>query len=229
MKVGELAAASVQYSERKGASAKKDNLDLVQRLSTIGTSGKHKQNCERDLQFAISTFAKALKADFFYVQCDLWDPAENAIVDTSLPVIDPVSLVAGLWKRGRHVFRHCFFGGLSEESVQAYWQNAFERGEWFQKHEASSWEPQKWARLAPISIYGDDVSSYKATEAGNISILTFCSDLAHGNIPFLRYFLLTLYSEYLATEMTYSAINETLLPCNLFFWWKGERKPTHAQ
>ena len=201
----------MHYSKKKGAPQKKDKLDFVQRLASIGTSGKHKQNCERDLQFAISSFAKALKADIFYVECKLWNPAENAIVDTSLPVIDPVSLVAGLWRRGKHVFRHCFFGGFSEEAVQAYWTNAAERGEWFQKLEASTWEPRRWARLAPLSTYGDDVSSYKATEAGNISILTFCSDLAHGNIPFLRYFLLTLYSEYLATADTYKNINETLL------------------
>ena len=209
--VRELASASVEYCKSKGGRVSANaSGDLVEKLSRIGTCGKHVQNCERDLQFAVRTFAKTMECKILHVQCRLWDPTLNEVVHSTLPFIDPVSLASSLWRRGKGIFRRFFFGQLTEQEVFQYWDNASLRCEWFQKHEASSWDRSCWPKLCPISLYGDDVNNYRNTEAGNISILTFCSDLAHGNSPYLRYLLLTLYSEYTACASTYDDVMATL-------------------
>ena len=108
-------------------------------------------------------------------------------MQADIAYLDPCSLVQALWKRGREVFRRVFFGQMSENDVMSYWENARDHAEWFQKHEASRQDPSTWSRLAPLSLYGDDISTYKSTEAGSTSIIGFSSDFAHGNPPFLRY------------------------------------------
>ena len=214
LKVRELAAASVQYCRDAGGHLANPNRDLVRRIASIGSHGKHLQNCERDLQQVISEFSRSLKTKFIDVPCRMWDPARNEIVTQTIPMLDPCGLATALWNYDKRVFKRVFFADLSEIEVENYWRNAAAHGEWFQKLEASSWEPSKWRKMAPLSIYGDDVASYRNTEAGNISILTFCSDLGHGNSPFTRYFLLSLYSEYLASEFTYGDLIDTYLSFN---------------
>ena len=209
LQVRELAAASAQYCREAGGRVMTPNKDLVQRIASIGCHGQHPQNCERDLQYVISEFAKSLKTEFIEVSCRMWDPSANVIVSATIPMLDPVSLATALYKKDKKIFHRCFFGELSEDAIRNYWRNASDHGEWFQKLGASAWEESRWCKLAPLSIYGDDVASYRNTEAGNISILTFCSDLSHGNGPFTRYFLLSLYSEYLASEFTYSDLIDT--------------------
>ena len=201
----------MQYCQDAGGKIVNPNRDLVRRIASIGSNGKHLQNCERDLQHVISEFSRSLKTEFINVPCRMWDPAQNDIVTATIPMIDPCSLAKALWNYDKRIFKRVFFGELSESEVENYWRNAAAHGEWFQKLEASSWEPSKWRRMAPLSIYGDDVASYRNTEAGNISILTFCSDLSHGNGPFTRYFLLSLYSEYLASQFTYSDLIDTCI------------------
>ena len=187
------------------------NKDLVQRISKLGSWRKHKQNCERDLQFAVRAFARALKANVIEGPVRMWDPGENAIVVTQMSFIDPVALATALFAKGPHIFRKCFFGDLSEEEVLAYWQNAATRCEWFMKSHAATWDAGALRKLAPVSLYGDDVSNYRNTEAGNISIIAFTSDMARGNPPFLRYFLLSLYSEYQSCVHTYDDLMDTWL------------------
>ena len=202
-----MAAAAVGYCKQSGGKLSA-RTDLVQKISSIGTRGKHLQNCERDLQFAVKTFAKALKVKTIKGPCRMWDPGENAIVEVQLSFLDPVSLASAFWRLGPNVFRQIFFGNMTENEVMAYWENAAARCLWFQRSNESTWDPSKWKRLAPVSIYGDDVNNYRNTEAGNISILSWCSDLARGNGPFLRYMLLSLYSEYTASECTYSDMQD---------------------
>ena len=191
----------------------------MHRLSTIGSKGKHLQNCERDLQFAVTSFARAMKADIIIGRCRMWDPSENCVVSTELMFIDPVSLAAALYKKGPHVFRQCFFGDLTDEQVLAYWQKGAANSEWFRKSHAAEWGAESLTRLAPLSLYGDDVNSYRNTEAGNISIVSFCSDLARGNGPFLRYFLISLYSEYTASVHTYDDLMATCMQAYYVNFW----------
>ena len=198
----------MQYCKQAGG-ATSAGKDLVHRLSRIGSKGKHLQNCERDLHFAVNSFGKTLKVQHIQGQCRMWDPSLNEVVQMDICFIDPVSLAEALWRKGRHIFRKVFFGGLNEDEVQAYWENCSQRCEFFKKSAAASWDASSWRRLAPISVYGDDVSNYRATEAGNISILAWTSDLARGNSPFLRYLLISQYSEYTASEHTYNDIMET--------------------
>ena len=210
--VRELAAASVNYAKQAGGKPGSGNKDLVHRISKIGSSGKHKQNCERDLQFAVASFAKALRTEVVEGFCRLWDPASNAIVVSKLAFLDPVSLASALFIRGPHVFRYCFFGGLDEAQVSAYWETTAARCEWFKRSYAAKWDGPALRRLAPVSLHGDDVNNYRNTEAGNISIISWTSDLSRGNSPFLRYFLLSLYSEYTACQHTFSDLMDTWFP-----------------
>ena len=207
--VRELAAASVAYCKEAGGKPRSGNRDLVHRISKIGSSGQHAQNCERDLQFAIKSFAKALKAEVVEGFCRLWDPASNAIVVAQLSFVDPVGLASALFSRGAHVFRRCFFGQMEESQVQTYWEATAARCEWFKRSYAAEWDAHALRRMAPVSLHGDDVNNYRNTEAGNISIVSWTSDLSRGNSPFLRYFLVSLYSEYTACEHTFSDLMET--------------------
>ena len=202
MQVRELAAASVQYCKQAGGKVSAGK-DLVVRLSGIGTKGKHLQNCERDLHFAVNSFAKSMKVSVLQGPCRMWDPAQNTIVHTKLWFLDPVSMAEAFWRKGQRTFTKIFFGSMSEDDVMRYWLNTADHCTWFQKHAASSGDRRHWGRLAPLSLYGDDVNNYRNTEAGNISIVAWCSDLSRGNNPFLRYLLLSLYSEYTASEHTY--------------------------
>ena len=204
-KVQELASSSLAYAKHRGARDVRQPDDLVEKMSGIATHGRHLQNAERDLHFAIRAWAKNVGANILEVPVQMWDPSENAIVDCNLSVLDPVSLMSCLWHRGREVFRKVCFGSMTENDVKAYWKNASERCAWFQVTENCK-NPAKWDRLIPLSLYGDDVNTYRNTEAGAISIIAFCSDFAFGNSPMLRYMLLTLYSVYMSCQHTYNDI-----------------------
>ena len=207
--VRQTAASAVAYCAGHGGKVPKG--DFVHKLSTLAACGKHPQNAERDLQFAIRTYAKTLGVSLREVNCRMWDPAANEIVQMPVSYIDPVSFATALWTRHREVFHKFFFGSMTETAVSAYWSNAAEHCDWFQKHRACSLPPEKWKRLAPLSLYGDDINTFRNTEAGAITIIAFTSDFAHGNSPFFRYSLLSLYAEYTACEFTYNDLMQDIL------------------
>ena len=67
-------------------------------------------------------------------------------------------------------------------------------------------------KLLPLSLYGDEVTAYKGTEAGSVARMGFCSDLVPFNQPWLRYFMTAVYSEYRAVEDTFDDILQALVP-----------------
>ena len=81
-------------------------------------------------------------------------------------------------------------------------------------------------KLIPMSFYGDDISAYKGSETGSVTVLGWCSDLGYQNPSITRYFPIAVYPEYAATDFTYDDImghvvartRDMVDPAMLFDW-----------
>lgn len=69
------------------------------------------------------------------------------------------------------------------------------------------------SHLVPFSLYGDDVSTYRNSDVGNITVLGWTSDFTWGNSALLRYFPICVHSEHNAiADITMSDIMSHLVP-----------------
>ncbi|CAE7403834.1 unnamed protein product [Symbiodinium natans] len=136
------------------------------------------------------------------------DPATGAVKPTKFPFIYPDTLACSIWHLGEEYFRYFFLGN---QDAGAFWQHVA----------GTSWaKPALEAlpagidrgKLIPVSFYGDDVHTYKATECGVISILAWTTDYLTAMHPsFHRYFLIAGFSEYLQCVHTWPDIMERLV------------------
>ena len=204
-KVRDVADHAVQWALKQGASI--PDTDLVYQMSLIGASGKHPQNSERDLHRLAKDCAGSFTPKVSTVQVRMYNhkTGEIELADTS--VIFPDDFICAVWELGEHIFRRCFCG---TEDIGQYWKHHMEHCSWFKSHPAYHY-PSK-DRLLPFSLYGDDVTCYKGTESGSVSVLAFTSDLVYGNEPLQRYFLMNVMSEHFAVEETFTDLLGLLIP-----------------
>ena len=134
----------------------------------------------------------------------MWDPKRSDIFPTRLPVLLPDAMATAIWRQGEELFRWFFFGGVD---ARVFWAHTYSTSTWFREHPASS---RPWSKLAPISVYGDEVCTYKNTEVGSVEVLAFSSDFCSRHPPLSRYLLLTCYSEHCASSYTYNDIMEVV-------------------
>lgn len=175
---------------------------LVSKLSRIAASGKCSSNAERDLQVIIHKIM-SLDIDLVDVNVRMWDPKTNCIVRGKIPVLMPDRVAGAIWQLGKAVFQNMFMGDFTGADAKKFWDHVANTSEWFQVHPAASYPREK---LIPLSLYGDEVQTYKGSEVGTIMVLAWCSDFAFKRSPLDRYLLITTYSEYLACDETYNDV-----------------------
>lgn len=174
---------------------------LVSRLSRIAAQGKQPQNAERDLHVILESMTLKIEPDEVSVR--LWDPKENRVVRAKMPILMPDKMATAIWELGEDVFKHVFLGDMSRDDVKNYWDHLHSTSEWFRAHPAVSYPREG---LIPLSLYGDEVQTYKGSEVGTIMVLAWCSDFAFNRSPLHRYLLITTYSEYMSCDETYNDV-----------------------
>lgn len=175
---------------------------MISRLARIATSGQHPSNAERDLHHILEKLSLQIQPT--EVDVRMWDHKNSRVVWTKVPVIMPDSMASAIWTMGGKDMFHWFFcGDMSHEQIEEYWNHVHSTSEWFQVHPAATY-PRRG--LLPLSLYGDEVATYKNSEVGSIMVLAWTSDFCYNRPPLLRYCLLTTYAEYLESDFTYNDI-----------------------
>ena len=149
----------------------------------------------------------ALQAAIEDIELRVHSPQHGGVVRRMVPVIFPDNFAAALFRHSEHVFRHFFFGKVN---ARKFWKHHADRCQWFQQHPAFSYN--KRSHLIPLSLYGDEVQTYKGSEVGSIEIFGWCSDFAEGQTPLSRYMPILCLSEHLVCDGTWSDIWDRLIP-----------------
>ena len=155
VKVGQLARSAIQFCKAMGGQVPNDH--PVQKLANIGSSGLHPSNSERDLQRRVK--AMALHAKIEHVPVRINSPQQGHIIVKNIAVIFPDSMATALWEAGENIFRHFFFNGVN---ARKFWKHHGTHCEWFRRHVDYTYD--KKSRLIPLSLYGDEVQTFKNTE-----------------------------------------------------------------
>ena len=196
----QLADAAIDLCTSLGAYVPPDH--MISRLSKIAAGGAAPSNAERDLHVLLARISQ-FHVELEEVDVRMWDHKECKILHTKIPIIMPDKLAAAIWNMGSEVFEYFFLGGMSRDAVRSYWDHVHSTSEWFQVHPASSY-PR--SGLIPLSLYADDVATYKGTEVASIMVIGWTSDFCFNRSPLMRYLLLTAYSEFIASDYTYRDI-----------------------
>ena len=175
---------------------------MISKLSRIAANGNQPSHAERDLHVVLGRISN-LHMAFEEVDVRMWNHKESKIMRTKIPVLMPDKLAAAIWSLGEETFQWFFLGDMSRDDVEQYWNHVYMTSDWFRAHPAATY-PR--SGLVPLSLYGDEVCTYKGTEVGTIMVLAWTSDFTYKRSPFMRYLLLTAYSEYIASDHTYDDI-----------------------
>ena len=204
--VQQLASGAVSWCQAMGGNV--EAKDLVGKISKIAACGKHPQNAERDLQNTIRSFGKSMGIKIDNAPVRMFDPSTEAIFETNIPVLCPVSLAEAIWKLGADVFEAVFLGKEGPSGAEKFWKNAKQNASWFQ---ANTIAERAYRGLIPTYLYGDDVEAYRNSDPGAISAIGWGSDSGNKNEAMLQTFLLTVYAEYTACEFTHNDIVEFIM------------------
>ena len=197
-----MASSAVQWCKKKGGMV--DKTDLVSRISTLGTSGKHAKNCERDFHTLLKSFSNRLGVKISTVSARFYSHATASVEWREVSVIFPDDLANALFSKGHKVWHHCMYGDHTSEEIRDYWVHCRSRCDWFRGSLCHNYPlPEK---IIGFSLYGDGIQAYKGSETGQVTVLGWCSDLAFKNSSLTRYFPIAVYPEYAATEFTHDDI-----------------------
>ena len=197
-KAQETAHSAVTWCKSVGGSIPKN--DLVGKLGQTGAEGRRKGNIERDCQTIISTFGKRFGATISTTPVRMWNPQKSCIEVKNLPLIFPDDFASALWNRSPKLFRELLLG---DGQVQQFWEHCRKYCAWFRDHPSYN-HANSWNNMIPMSLYGDDIQTYRNNECGAMSILGWSSDLATKNTFKSRYYLITAFSEYEECAYTFN-------------------------
>ena len=113
----------------------------------------------------------------------------------TLSILYPDDLAEAIFAQGENIFRSCMFGNVD---AAEFWAHCATHCEWFKNHAMYSYECKE--KLIPLSLYGDDVNTYRNAEVGAVSIIAWTSDFGYLNKSCLRYWPICVYSEHCSTE-----------------------------
>ena len=197
-----MASSAVQWCKKKGGVVNKT--DLVSRISSLGTSGKHAKNCERDFHTLLKSFSKRLGVKISTVSARFYSHATASVEWREVSVIFPDDLASALYAKGNKVWHHCMYGHHTSEDIKNFWNHCRSTCDWFRGSLCHDYPlPEK---IIPFSFYGDGIQAYRGSETGQVTVLGWCSDLAYMNSSMTRYFPIAVYPEYAATEFTHDDI-----------------------
>lgn len=203
-----MASSAVQWCEKKGGVVGND--DLVNRMSRLGTEGKHAKNCERDFHFLLRSFTKRFGVKINRVPARLYSHTSASVEWQQISVIYPDDMATALFAKGEKVWHHTMFGSHTQEEIKMFWDHCKNNCDWFKGNQYCNYP--LLGKLVPMSFYGDDIAAYKGSETGSVTVLGWCSDFAYQNSSLTRYFPIAIYPEYAATEFTYDDIMSHVIP-----------------
>ena len=142
-------------------------------LGSLGNSGAHPQNCDRDIFNRMKKLAPDLELE--PADVDLLFFHRDGSMGGSFhkfPIFYPHGLIWCLFAKRQHTFRSVFF--QSEDKLKEYWAKRSSE-EWFREHPARNHVLRNPAGWAPVRIHGDD-----ANVKNNVSglLLSISSPLA---------------------------------------------------
>ena len=197
---------------------------MISKLSKIAASGNQPANAERDLHVILNKLTIDFEIEEIPVR--MWDHKNSRIVAAKMPILMPDKMAEAIWMTSKELFKWIFLGDMSRSEVADYWNHVHSTSKWFQDHPAASYPREG---LIPLSLYGDEVNTYKNSEIGVLMVLGWTSDFAYSRAPLNRYLLLTAYSEYISSDFTYrdvmGAVSERIkrmVDINESFPWSGE-------
>ena len=130
----------------------------------------------------------------------LFNPKTELEFERALDVLYPDVLAEAIFNHSEDLFCKLFFAGTD---AAQYWQHCEQYAPWWREHPASKVEPPKRGKLIPLSLYGDEVQSFRNTEGGVVSVLAWSSDLSAGQPPLSRYFPISCIPDHYCVDRTY--------------------------
>lgn len=112
-----------------------------------------------------------------------------------LSILYPDDLAEAIYAQGEDIFRKCMFGDVD---ATKFWSHCATHCDWFKNHSMFSYECKD--KLIPLSLYGDDVNTYRNSDIGAVSIIAWTSDFGYLNKSCLRYWPICVYSEHCSTD-----------------------------
>ena len=205
-KVQQLSAAAVQLADRCGGVLPANS--TLRKAASIGTCGKFTSNCERDLQRLILRTESALDVEIEQVQVHLYNPKTEEESLQNLSVIFPDKMASALFQQSEQLFKKVMFGDKVDPG--SFWAHAKQNSTWMKEHPAlRSPNPDK---LIPLSLYGDEVQSFRNTEGGVVSVVAWCSDFSAGLPSLSRYFTICVLPDHYTTPRTFMDLWAALVP-----------------
>lgn len=205
-KVQQLAAAATQLLERCRGTL--PSTSTLRKVAAIGAHGKFSSNCERDLQRLILKAGAAIDVDIERIRVHLYNPKTEEESLQNLSVIFPDKLAAALYEQNIALFETVFFG--DKVDAEDFWNHCRNNAPWMEGHPAA--ESGRPGKLIPMSLYGDEVQSFRNTEGGVVSVVAWCSDFSAGMPALSRYFTICILPDHYATPRTFLDIWEALAP-----------------
>lgn len=177
-------------------------------MAAIGGHGKFTSNCERDLQRLILRKNQSVQAESEEVQVHLYNPKTEEETMQSISMIFPDKMATAIYKQSESLFKKVFLGDKVDPS--SFWQHCQTHAPWMEHHPAN--ECGNFGKLIPMSLYGDEVQSFRNTEGGVVSVVGWCSDFSAGLSALSRYLTICVLPDQYATSKTFLDIWSALAP-----------------
>lgn len=138
----------------------------------------------------------------------LYNPKTEEESEQNLAMIFPDKMADALYRHDERVFQQVFFG--ERVNARDYWEHTRKFTPWINDH--PSFRCTKIDKLIPISLYGDEVQSFRNTEGGVVSVLAWCSDFSAGLPALSRYLAICVVPDHYTTSRTFLDIWKLLAP-----------------
>lgn len=182
---------------------------ILHKVAGIGAHGKFTNNCERDLQTLILRRNQSLDVEIETIQVHLFNPKTEEETLRPLSIIFPDKMAEALYRYDEAVFQKVFFG--DKVDAKEYWLHCRQHANWMKDHPAAA-EGLQLDKLIPLSLYGDEVQSFRNTEGGVVSAMAWCSDFSAGLPPLSRYMTICVLPDHYCTSRTFTDIWSILAP-----------------
>ena len=146
-----------------------------------------------------------------YINVSLFNPKTQEEKQRPFPVIFPDKLATAMLEHSEERFRDTFLGEGGDATM--YWQHIRTHCEWFRGHPAFNRNPENDGKMIALSLYGDEVQSFRNTEGGLVACIGWSTDFGAGRGPLSRYFLVCILPEHYTTKRTFHDIYKALAKC----------------
>ena len=136
--------------------------DAVKSMSTLGTSGKWKQNAERDLHRWCRNLNNS-RLEKYALKFELELPDDAEPVDVDIHVLNPFDICHSLYIQGPAQFEKSMIGGGGRKGIIEFWQNAL-REKWAKNHPFIIRNLYMIELLFPVTYHLDGAEVHRNSE-----------------------------------------------------------------